>query len=83
MVSLALALHALLAYFSVATCNNGCGEKPQNQYSIRLLAPIDNGKWRWKIIHFTSHNLLPMNDALVSWGNEACKRYANLFGAHS
>jgi hypothetical protein len=44
MASPALALPALSAFFSVATCDTGCGRKPQNQYLIRLLAPIDNGK---------------------------------------
>jgi hypothetical protein len=40
---LSIALHALSAYFGVAICNTGCSRNPQNQYSIRLLAPIDNG----------------------------------------
>jgi hypothetical protein len=44
MVLLALELHALSAYFGVAICNTGRGRKPQNQYSIRLQAPIDNDK---------------------------------------
>jgi hypothetical protein len=44
-VLLALALHALSAYFGVAIYNAGCGRKPQNQYSIRLLAPIDKGEF--------------------------------------
>jgi hypothetical protein len=41
---LSFALHALSAYFGMANCNTGCGRKPQNQYSIHLLAPIDIGK---------------------------------------
>jgi hypothetical protein len=45
MVLLALAHHALSAYFGVAICNTECGRKPQNQYSIRLLAPIDKGEF--------------------------------------
>jgi hypothetical protein len=45
MILLALALHALSAYFGAAICNTGCGRKPQNQYSIRLLAPIDKGEF--------------------------------------
>jgi hypothetical protein len=49
--------------------NTGCGRKPQNQCSIRLLAPIDNGK---------SFISLLISNALVSPGNEVCKRYANL-----
>jgi hypothetical protein len=44
MASPALALPALSAFFSVATCDTRCGRKPQNQYLIRLPAPIDNGK---------------------------------------
>ena len=48
MLSLALARHALSAHFCLAICNIGRGRKPQNQFSIRLLAP-------WKVIHFTSH----------------------------
>jgi hypothetical protein len=67
MVLLALALHALSVYFSVAICNMGCSRKPRNQYSIRLLAPIDNGK---------SFILLLISYALVSSGNKTCKRYA-------
>jgi len=45
MALLALAHHALSAYFGVATYNTECGRKPQNQYSIRLLAPIDKGEF--------------------------------------
>jgi hypothetical protein len=67
MVLLAPALHALSAYFGVAICNMGCSQKPRNQYSISLLAPIDNGK---------SFILLLISCALVSSGNKACKRYA-------
>jgi hypothetical protein len=59
-----------LSNFSVAICYTGCGRKPQNQRSIRLLAPIDNGK---------SFILLLISNALASPGNEGCKRYANLF----
>jgi len=44
MVLLALALNSLPACFAVAICNTGHGLKPQNQYLIRLLAPIDNDK---------------------------------------
>jgi hypothetical protein len=44
MVLLALAHHALSAYFGAAICNAECGRKPQNQYPIRLLAPIDKGE---------------------------------------
>jgi hypothetical protein len=44
MILLALALQALSAYISVAICNTERGRKPQNQHSIRLLAPIDNDK---------------------------------------
>jgi hypothetical protein len=49
MVLLALALRALSTYFGVAFCNTGCGRKQQNQYSIRLLAPIDNGSYSFYI----------------------------------
>jgi hypothetical protein len=70
MVLLVLELHALSVYFSVAIRNTGCGRKPQNQYSIRLLAPIDYGK---------SLLLLIISNALGSSRNEICKRYANLF----
>jgi hypothetical protein len=70
MVLLALALHTLSAYFGVAICNMGCSRKPQNQYSIRLLAPIHNRK---------SFNLLLISDALGLSRNEVCKRYAKLF----
>jgi hypothetical protein len=45
MALLALAFYSLSAYFGVAICNTGCGRKPQNQYSIRLLAPIDKGEF--------------------------------------
>ena len=33
-----------LSNFGVVFYNTGCGRKPQNQFSIRLPAPIDNGK---------------------------------------
>jgi Transposase IS66 family len=69
MILMALALHALLAYFGVATCNTGCGRKPQNQCSIHLLAPTDNRK---------SFTFLLISNAPVSSRNETCKRYANL-----
>jgi hypothetical protein len=45
MVLLALAHHALSAYFGVAICSTECGRKPQNQNSISLLAPIDKGEF--------------------------------------
>src|SRR5262249_1425563 len=59
-----------LSNFGVVIYHTGCGRKPQNQCSIRLLAPIDNGK---------SFILLIISNALVLPGNEVCKRYANLF----
>jgi hypothetical protein len=59
-----------LSNFGVVIFNTECGRKPQNQCSIRLLAPIDNGK---------SFILLLISNALVSPGNEVCKRCANLF----
>jgi len=58
-----------LSKFGVVIYNTGCGQKPHNQCSIRLLAPIDNGK---------SFILLLISNALVSPWNEVCKRYANL-----
>jgi hypothetical protein len=51
MVLLSLTLRALSAYFGVAICNTGRGRKPQNQYSIRLLAPIFDDK----LFIITSH----------------------------
>jgi hypothetical protein len=45
MVLLALAHHTLSAYFGVPICSAECGRKPQNQTSIRLLAPIDKGEF--------------------------------------
>jgi len=44
MVLPAIALQELSAYFGVAIRNTGRGRKPQNQYSIHLLAPIDYNK---------------------------------------
>jgi hypothetical protein len=61
-----------LSKFSVDIYYTGCGRKPQNQCSILQLEPIDNGK---------SFILLLISNALVSPGNEVCKRYANIFGA--
>ena len=59
-----------LSNFGVVIYDTGCGQKPHNQCSIRLLAPIDNGK---------SFISLLISNALVSPGNEVRKRYANLF----
>ena len=70
MAFLALAFHALSAYFSVVIYNTGCGRKPQNKFSTHLLAPIDNRK------SFILHLII---NPQVSSGNEDCKRYANLF----
>jgi hypothetical protein len=47
--------------------HTGCGRKPQNQCSIRLPAPIDNGK------SFISPLI---SNAPVSPGNKVRKRYA-------
>jgi len=59
-----------LSNFGVVIYNTGCGRKPQNQCSIRLLGPIENGK---------SFILFLISNELVSPGAEVCKRYANLF----
>jgi hypothetical protein len=72
MVLLALALRVLSPHFGVASCNTGCGRKPQNQYSIHLLALIDHRK---------SFILLLIISALVLSGNEPRKKYANLFAS--
>src|SRR5262245_13548132 len=72
MVLPAIALKALSAYFSVAICNTGRGRKPQSQYSIRLLAPMDNDK-----VFIIASYMHCLSIALASPGNEACKRYAN------
>src|SRR5262249_43621700 len=65
-----LGLHALSVYFGVATRNTVCGRKLQNKYSTCLLALTDVGK---------SLFLLLISSALVSPGNDICKRYANHF----
>jgi hypothetical protein len=61
-----------LSNLGVDFYTTGCGRKPQNQCSIRLLAPIDSGK---------SFISLLISNAPVSPCNEVCKRYANLIGA--
>jgi hypothetical protein len=61
-----------LSNFSVVIYHTGCGRRPQNQCSIHLLTPIDNGK---------SFILLLISNTLAWPGNEVRKRYANLFAA--
>jgi|SRR5215813_12964339 len=56
-----------LSNFSVVIYHTECGRKPQNQCSIHLLKPVDNGK---------SFILLRIGNALVSPRNEVRKRYA-------